>query len=42
MCAAFQRREQYGYAAAYATLIFCILAAYTFATRKISNEKELA
>lgn len=39
---AFQRREQYGYAAAYATLIFFILVAYTFATRKIAGDKELS
>lgn len=37
---AFQRQEQYGYAAAYATLIFCILVAYTLATRRLSSEKQ--
>ena len=37
---AFQRQEQYGYAAAYATLIFCILVGYTLATRRILGKEE--
>ena len=39
---AFQRQEQYGYAAAYATLIFFILLFYTLATRRIGGAKEPA
>jgi arabinogalactan oligomer/maltooligosaccharide transport system permease protein len=39
---AFQRQEQYGYAAAYATLIFCILVAYTLGTRKLMGGEELS
>lgn len=39
---AFQRGEQYGYAAAYATLIFGILVIYTLLTRKIGGAEELA
>jgi len=39
---AFQRQEQYGYAAAYATLIFCILVGYTLATRRILGKEEIA
>jgi arabinogalactan oligomer/maltooligosaccharide transport system permease protein len=39
---AFQRQEQYGYAAAYATLIFCILVAYTLATRRLVAKEDTA
>ncbi len=38
---AFERGSQYGYAAAYATLIFIILVVYTLATRKIAGGEEL-
>lgn len=38
---AFERQEQYGYAAAYATLIFCILVGYTLATRRLAGGEEL-
>jgi arabinogalactan oligomer / maltooligosaccharide transport system permease protein len=36
---AFQRNEQYGYAAAYSVLIFFVLIAYSAATRRIAGEK---
>ena len=36
---AFQRQERYGYAAAYATLIFIVLLVYSKATEKIGKEK---
>jgi arabinogalactan oligomer/maltooligosaccharide transport system permease protein len=39
---AFSRQEQYGYAAAYATLIFCILVAYTLATRRLVAKEDTA
>ncbi len=39
---AFQRQEQYGYAAAYAALIFCILVGYTLGTRKLTGGEERA
>jgi arabinogalactan oligomer/maltooligosaccharide transport system permease protein len=35
---AFTRQEQYGYAAAYATLIFMVLLAYSWGTRKLVKE----
>ncbi|MDF1564143.1 MAG: extracellular solute-binding protein [Deltaproteobacteria bacterium] len=38
---AFQRQAQYGYAAAYATLIFIILVVYTLGTRKLSGGEEV-
>ncbi len=39
---AFQRQEQYGYAAAYAALIFCILVGYTLGTRRLTGGEERA
>ena len=36
---AFQRQERYGYAAAYATLIFIVLLVYSKATEKVGKEK---
>lgn len=35
---AFTRQEQYGYAAAYATLIFIVLLVYSYGTRKLVKE----
>jgi arabinogalactan oligomer/maltooligosaccharide transport system permease protein len=35
---AFQRQERYGYAAAYATLIFIVLLVYSKTTEKIGKE----
>jgi len=37
---AFQRQNQYGYAAAYATLIFVILVIYTLTTRRIAGGED--
>ncbi len=37
---AFERQEQYGYAAAYAVLIFCILVGYTLSTRRVTGGEE--
>ena len=39
---AFHRQEQYGYAAAYATLIFMALVGYTLFTQRISAGGERA
>ncbi len=36
---AFTRQEQYGYAAAYATLIFLVLLAYSWGTKKLVKEE---
>ena len=36
---AFQRQERYGYAAAYATLIFIVLLVYSKTTEKVGREK---
>ncbi len=38
---AFERRAQYGYAAAYATLIFILLVVYTLATRRLTGSEEI-
>ncbi len=38
---AFQRQEQYGYAAAYATLIFFILLGYTLLTRRFGGQGQI-
>jgi arabinogalactan oligomer/maltooligosaccharide transport system permease protein len=39
---AFSRQEQYGYAAAYATLIFVVLLGYSSLTRRLTGGKETA
>lgn len=39
---AFSRQEQYGYAAAYATLIFLTLIGYTVLTRRVTGKAEAA
>ena len=36
---AFQRNEQYGFAAAYSVLIFCVLFAWSQVTKRISGEE---
>ena len=36
---AFQRNEQYGFAAAYSVLIFCVLWLYTTGTKRLTAEE---